>query len=94
MVGCGWMVCKDMLMSGNFGVLKTKLDGTKCSNKYKMFLINIRKRLKVIPSMGQNDLKLLNQPKQDVIDMRYMVFKNQVFCQIVCYLAELFRKIV
>ena len=58
-------------MSGSFGVLTTQLDGTKCSNKYNMFSMNI---LKVIPQWANkfsNDLRLLNQPKQDFIDMRY-----------------------
>ena len=51
--GCAWMVCKDMPMSGSFGVLTTKLDGTKCYNKYKMFSMNVRRRLKAIPQWGK-----------------------------------------
>ena len=51
--GCGGMVCKDMLMLGSFGVLTTQLDGTKCSNKYNMFSMNIHRRLKVIPQWAK-----------------------------------------
>ena len=36
-----------------FGVLTTQLDGTKCSNKYNMFSMNIHRRLKVIPQWAK-----------------------------------------
>ena len=46
-------VGKDMLMSGSFGVLTTQSDGTKCYNKYNMFSMNVRRRLKVIPQWAK-----------------------------------------
>ena len=78
-LGCEGMVCKDMLLSGSFWMLTTYLDGTKCYNKYKMFSMNVRRRLKVIPQWAKkNDLRLFYQPNQDFIDLRYGFSKSGV----------------
>ena len=49
-----------------------------CSNKYNMSLMNIRRRIKTIPKWPKNDLRFINQPKQDFVDMRYGFSKSGV----------------